>query len=294
MATRLCCRLWTELPNVQSAALAGTTLEPEDLAELPKDAQAEFQRRWRDLPKAVQTVLAPAAQYGTNFARAVVAETLEAVDIIDPSASDRAFLDATDPHWWTRRLTVDTDQFTEPLLQEIAEDQVREVLTARQQRDLNAAFVDCLGRLRSSNDWAELTTACRRVLLGHHVRLTKSDEAGEPAGIVATYKELADLQPESLTGWTKSLEHITTALSLTNRTSPDNPGVLLLRNRKINLLQALGRCGEALPLCQQIVTDRERVLGLDHPDTLTSRSNLLTASRQWDGLPMRFPFGTGP
>ena len=35
--------------------------------------------------------------------------------------------------------------------------------------------------------------------------------------------------------------------------------------------------GEAIPLCEQVLADRVRVLGADHPDTLTSRNNLATA-----------------
>ena len=35
--------------------------------------------------------------------------------------------------------------------------------------------------------------------------------------------------------------------------------------------------GEAIPLYEQTLTDSERVLGADHPNTLTSRNNLAYA-----------------
>ncbi|MEU1456937.1 tetratricopeptide repeat protein, partial [Streptomyces avermitilis] len=35
-----------------------------------------------------------------------------------------------------------------------------------------------------------------------------------------------------------------------------------------------GRTGEAIDLVEQVVADRERLLGADHPDTLTARGNL--------------------
>jgi hypothetical protein len=41
-----------------------------------------------------------------------------------------------------------------------------------------------------------------------------------------------------------------------------------------------GRAAEALPLFEQTLPDRERVLGPDHPDTLGSRNNLATAYHQ--------------
>ncbi|MET7919212.1 tetratricopeptide repeat protein, partial [Streptomyces avermitilis] len=35
-----------------------------------------------------------------------------------------------------------------------------------------------------------------------------------------------------------------------------------------------GRTGEAIDLVEQVVADRERLLGADHPDTLTAREVL--------------------
>ncbi|MEU0382767.1 tetratricopeptide repeat protein, partial [Streptomyces cyaneofuscatus] len=42
-------------------------------------------------------------------------------------------------------------------------------------------------------------------------------------------------------------------------------------------LNELGRHQEAVDLHQRTLTDYERVLGPDHPNTLTSRSNLASA-----------------
>ena len=39
----------------------------------------------------------------------------------------------------------------------------------------------------------------------------------------------------------------------------------------------MGRLEEAIALYEQVLTDRTRVLGEDHPDTLTSRNNLASA-----------------
>jgi hypothetical protein len=40
-----------------------------------------------------------------------------------------------------------------------------------------------------------------------------------------------------------------------------------------------GRLDAAIPLLERTLTDRERVLGETHPDTLTSRNNLATPTR---------------
>lgn len=39
----------------------------------------------------------------------------------------------------------------------------------------------------------------------------------------------------------------------------------------------LGDFSRAIPLSEQTFTDRERILGPNHPDTLTSRNNLADA-----------------
>ncbi|WP_326824620.1 tetratricopeptide repeat protein [Streptosporangium sp. NBC_01756] len=50
--------------------------------------------------------------------------------------------------------------------------------------------------------------------------------------------------------------------------------VLSLQNRAGQYLEAAGDLGRAIPLFEQILADRTRVLGADHPDTLGSRNNL--------------------
>lgn len=43
--------------------------------------------------------------------------------------------------------------------------------------------------------------------------------------------------------------------------------------------QVAGRTAEAIPLVEATLTDRERLLGPDHPDTLMSRNNLAVVYR---------------
>ncbi|HTP16652.1 MAG TPA: tetratricopeptide repeat protein [Streptosporangiaceae bacterium] len=48
--------------------------------------------------------------------------------------------------------------------------------------------------------------------------------------------------------------------------------------------QRAGRLGQAIPLYEHTLADRERVLGSDHPQTLTSRNNLAYAYKAAAGL----------
>ena len=43
--------------------------------------------------------------------------------------------------------------------------------------------------------------------------------------------------------------------------------------------RVVGRTAEAIPLHEQTLANRERVLGTDHPNTLASRNNLAMAYR---------------
>jgi len=52
------------------------------------------------------------------------------------------------------------------------------------------------------------------------------------------------------------------------------------RNNLALAYRDAGRTGEAITLHEQTLADRERLLGPDHPDTLSSRDNLASAYQQ--------------
>ena len=53
--------------------------------------------------------------------------------------------------------------------------------------------------------------------------------------------------------------------------------MLGLCNNFVYVYQSAGDLGRAIPLYEQTLTDSERILGPDHPDTLGSRNNLAGA-----------------
>jgi hypothetical protein len=55
---------------------------------------------------------------------------------------------------------------------------------------------------------------------------------------------------------------------------PGHPNTLILRNNLALAYHAVDDLGPVIPLCEAALADRKRVLGADHPDTLTSRNNL--------------------
>ena len=58
---------------------------------------------------------------------------------------------------------------------------------------------------------------------------------------------------------------------------PDHPRTLISRNNLAGAYRDAGRLDEAIPLYEQTLEDRTRILGPHHPDTLTSRDGLAYA-----------------
>ena len=71
---------------------------------------------------------------------------------------------------------------------------------------------------------------------------------------------------------------------------PDHPSTLTARNNLAGAYQTAGRLDEAIPLYEQNLEDRTRILGPHHPDTLTARNNLANAyqdaGRLDDAIPL--------
>ena len=71
---------------------------------------------------------------------------------------------------------------------------------------------------------------------------------------------------------------------------PDHPSTLTARNNLAGAYQTAGRLDEAIPLHEQNLEDRTRILGPHHPDTLTARNNLAgayqTAGRLDEAIPL--------
>ena len=71
---------------------------------------------------------------------------------------------------------------------------------------------------------------------------------------------------------------------------PDHPNTLTTRNNLANAYHDAGRLNEAIPLHEQNLEDRTRILGPHHPHTLNSRNNLAgayqTAGRLNEAIPL--------
>ena len=70
----------------------------------------------------------------------------------------------------------------------------------------------------------------------------------------------------------------------------DHPDTLTSRNNLAGAHRAAGDLGRAIPMYEQVLADRLRVLSADHPDTLTSRNSLAgayqTAGRMAEAIPL--------
>jgi tetratricopeptide (TPR) repeat protein len=102
--------------------------------------------------------------------------------------------------------------------------------------------------------------------------------AGQPGGELALAKHEADPQ-----AWRAIL-----ADQLTQAGAGD--GLLRLRGQSVYLLNMLGGSTElAIRAAEQLVADCEAMIGADHPDTLSSRSNLAVAYQAAGRMTEAFP-----
>jgi len=91
--------------------------------------------------------------------------------------------------------------------------------------------------------------------------------------------ELAGLCAEQQTEYARALERFRAAAALTNQ-QRDPAGWARLQNRIAYVFIDQGHYFEAETILRDVVITLERVLGLEHPDTLDSRNNLATALDQ--------------
>uniref|UniRef100_UPI002025011E tetratricopeptide repeat protein n=1 Tax=Frankia sp. CiP1_Cm_nod2 TaxID=2897161 RepID=UPI002025011E len=77
--------------------------------------------------------------------------------------------------------------------------------------------------------------------------------------------------------WQRALPHVRAVLDRADGLNPPPDGLTRLYNRAASYLVEHGQPGQAMALLQRALTLDERLLGPDHPDTLTSRNNLAYA-----------------
>jgi len=80
--------------------------------------------------------------------------------------------------------------------------------------------------------------------------------------------------PSTWSGWRDLLPHVLAATGPSRTLGPAGEYVTWLLNTAGTYLHARGDPGPARPLFERALTDRRRMLGEDHPDTLTSANNL--------------------
>ena len=80
--------------------------------------------------------------------------------------------------------------------------------------------------------------------------------------------------PPTWSDWRALLPHVLAATDTSRNLEPAGEDVLWLLDRAATYLQTRGEPGSARPLFERVLTDRRRVLGEDHPDTLLSATNL--------------------
>ena len=270
-------RLWADVDFVASAAAGGNGLDDANLGRLPATVHDAYLHRWDALPKDVRRVLSAGACLGSEFVPAVLADCVDATGLAAEAGDTASAIARAAEHCWTRSITDDVDQFTEPILHEIASE--KPVLSAAQQKAVRLAFCDLLAQLKEGDRWGSLSVRAGSVLLGSHIAATALAGAGrvddDITRIVVSHLQLGDIQTESLDGWERRCQLYDDALShLEAGGCADGELALRVRGRLALTIGRMGQATKALSLQKQHLTDSERIHGARHHLTQISRHNL--------------------
>ncbi|MDR1635319.1 MAG: tetratricopeptide repeat protein [Bifidobacteriaceae bacterium] len=154
-------------------------------------------------------------------------------------------------------------------------------LEAGGEREWVGRALDALPDVRPDEDrGARVTVACLRLLSGDFAAGLESLDAAlkdntqpwtlEQIQILGSVFEnsLSPLPPAVAQAFVDRMSAATPAV-------PRDDGTLLvLRSQVARLVGEVGRVDEAISLLRDVLADRERVLGPDHPDTLTTRHHI--------------------
>jgi len=86
--------------------------------------------------------------------------------------------------------------------------------------------------------------------------------------------------PPTWSHWRHLLPHVLAATDTSRQLEPAGEDVTWLLDTAASYLHTRGEPGHARPLFERALTDRRRMLGEDHPDTLESASNLAVDLRE--------------
>ncbi|WP_156427808.1 tetratricopeptide repeat protein, partial [Thiohalocapsa sp. ML1] len=248
-------------------------LEPEEIADLADDVAAYYKRIWDDLPPQVQQALVLATlaipDDETAWDRDLVGRATAGCEAIADHAAIRDTL-AQDriPHGWVRGLTEWLRRFNEPDQLEIA----RQAFGSQFRKSKKAAFLTQLGACIKAAGFDDASAETQ-----HRARLTLTLHRGGQGGIadadalVAIRALLGALEDQPL--------ELPLRIRLGERArglAVDHASTQALDVRA-GFAYALGESGKiepAIAASEDLLADQTRVLGPDHPDTLTTRNNI--------------------
>jgi tetratricopeptide (TPR) repeat protein len=265
------------LPRVRRLAERGS-LDPEAVAELPRDVEAMFGEHWAGLPDAVQHVLALAAQpQGTRYLPDLVAAALAPPDVARERLDE-----GVSPYAWAREVDASLHSFVEPVLHQIAKARADELLLEDEIEAWRAAIIDTVQRFET----LELSALAAYELFEQHVALVLAGEAPEDIYATRSAYALAEAHA-SRYDYARAVELARRARGWSGRPD-DDPETLIVRGNIVGWLGESGRASEALRELDGLLPDQVRVHGADAQVTLYMRAlrghMLRDAGRVSEGL----------
>ena len=299
-------KLWLTMKATRSRIKRGggaLVLREGDLDDLPRDLKEVIARRWDELDEEVREALTWAVAANPDeddavcrFPPQVVTRAVAAWRQTDGEDTRRAFAHAVDPDSWC--VLEESEFFTETLLAEHARAQLPERMCEEEVEELRecvrTVLPEELGGLFSNLDSS--VDRANPLVASWYLTLTGSRVGASPdLSIEDSWRpaDEDDVEALAVALWHAANEAAQTyrydqALRFAARVltcfqalalEAGDPRGRMVRDHNARWLLEAGAPGRAAGMFSELLKDRVRLLGPEHPHTLTTRNNLAQAVR---------------
>ena len=274
-------KLWLTVPSIQrQIQLHGDAVVLGDSGlTVPHDIHEILRLRWRSLESHIQQALCLAVAINPvedplcSFVPGVLEDLAASSAFLNSEEISEGAVRAVDPAQWCR-LSEGVEAFTEALLAEHCRDEIKEQFIPEEVGAFKAQLHDITSRHinKAAGDGISMPLESRTLNLAlWHQLQTPENTSREDVIALSTLAFFAQQQYD----YTTAIACITVAIDDAEQLAEFDPLQLLkLREWYASFLGESGKPYEAAEILQQILPEKSRAFGHDHPDTLTTRSDL--------------------
>ncbi|WP_276669815.1 tetratricopeptide repeat protein, partial [Schaalia cardiffensis] len=275
-------KLWLTVPSIQrQIQLHGDAVVLGDSGlTVPHDIHEILRLRWRSLESHIQQALCLAVAINPiedplcSFVPGVLEDLAASSAFLNSEEISEGAVRAVDPAQWCR-LSEGVEAFTETLLAEHCRDEIAQQFATEEVERFKAQLRGITSR-RIKNEAGDgismpLVPRALNLALWQRRLQTSGNTSLEDVIALSTLARFAHQQYDFRT----AIAHLTDAIDVAEQLAECDPLQLLeLRGLHAMFLGDSGKPYEAAEILQQILPEKSKAHGPDHPDTLVARGDL--------------------